>query len=56
MGNVVQAGVGPNPARLAAFHGGIPMRVATEKYQAGLGISRQDQGSLAAERTPGTRR
>jgi acetyl-CoA C-acetyltransferase len=27
LGNVVQAGVGPNPARLAASHGGIPMRV-----------------------------
>jgi acetyl-CoA C-acetyltransferase len=26
-GNVVQAGVGPNPARLAAAAGGIPMRV-----------------------------
>jgi acetyl-CoA C-acetyltransferase len=27
MGNVVQAGVGPNPARLAAAGGGIPMTV-----------------------------
>ena len=27
MGNVVQAGVGPNPARLAAVRGGIPMSV-----------------------------
>jgi acetyl-CoA C-acetyltransferase len=27
LGNVVQAGVGPNPARLAAARGGIPMRV-----------------------------
>jgi acetyl-CoA C-acetyltransferase len=27
LGNVVQAGVGPNPARLAAAGGGIPMRV-----------------------------
>jgi len=27
MGNVVQAGVGPNPARLAAAGGGIPMSV-----------------------------
>src|SRR5580704_13228364 len=27
LGNVVQAGVGPNPARLAAALGGIPMRV-----------------------------
>ena len=27
MGNVIQAGVGPNPARLAAARGGIPMRV-----------------------------
>jgi acetyl-CoA C-acetyltransferase len=27
MGNVVQAGVGPNPARLAAVGGGIPMTV-----------------------------
>jgi acetyl-CoA C-acetyltransferase len=27
MGNVVQAGVGPNPARLAAVAGGIPMGV-----------------------------
>jgi acetyl-CoA C-acetyltransferase len=27
MGNVVQAGVGPNPARLAAARGGIPMTV-----------------------------
>jgi acetyl-CoA C-acetyltransferase len=27
MGNVVQAGVGPNPARLAAAAGGIPMSV-----------------------------
>jgi acetyl-CoA C-acetyltransferase len=27
MGNVVQAGVGPNPARLAAVAGGVPMRV-----------------------------
>jgi acetyl-CoA C-acetyltransferase len=27
MGNVVQAGVGPNPARLAAARGGIPMGV-----------------------------
>jgi acetyl-CoA C-acetyltransferase len=27
MGNVVQAGVGPNPARLAAVAGGIPMDV-----------------------------
>jgi acetyl-CoA C-acetyltransferase len=27
MGNVVQAGVGPNPARLAAAEGGIPMSV-----------------------------
>jgi acetyl-CoA C-acetyltransferase len=27
LGNVVQAGVGPNPARLAASQGGIPMRV-----------------------------
>ena len=27
MGNVVQAGAGPNPARLAAARGGIPMRV-----------------------------
>jgi acetyl-CoA C-acetyltransferase len=27
MGNVVQAGVGPNPARLAAVAGGIPMSV-----------------------------
>jgi acetyl-CoA C-acetyltransferase len=27
MGNVVQAGVGPNPARLAAVGGGIPMSV-----------------------------
>jgi acetyl-CoA C-acetyltransferase len=27
MGNVVQAGVGPNPARLAAARGGIPMSV-----------------------------
>ncbi|HXT91267.1 MAG TPA: acetyl-CoA C-acyltransferase [Trebonia sp.] len=27
MGNVVQAGVGPNPARLAAVRGGIPMGV-----------------------------
>jgi acetyl-CoA C-acetyltransferase len=27
MGNVVQAGVGPNPARLAAARGGVPMRV-----------------------------
>jgi acetyl-CoA C-acetyltransferase len=26
-GNVIQAGVGPNPARLAAAAGGIPMRV-----------------------------
>ncbi|WP_105035518.1 acetyl-CoA C-acyltransferase [Cryobacterium aureum] len=26
-GNVVQAGVGPNPARLAAFNGGVPMSV-----------------------------
>jgi acetyl-CoA C-acetyltransferase len=26
-GNVIQAGVGPNPARLAAASGGIPMRV-----------------------------
>jgi acetyl-CoA C-acetyltransferase len=25
MGNVVHAGVGPNPARLAAVRGGIPM-------------------------------
>ena len=27
MGNVIQAGVGPNPARLAAARGGIPMSV-----------------------------
>jgi acetyl-CoA C-acetyltransferase len=27
MGNVVQAGVGPNPARLAAVRGGVPMSV-----------------------------
>ncbi len=27
MGNVIQAGVGPNPARLAAVRGGIPMSV-----------------------------
>jgi acetyl-CoA C-acetyltransferase len=27
MGNVVQAGAGPNPARLAAVRGGVPMRV-----------------------------
>src|SRR5580693_4410216 len=27
LGNVVQAGVGPNPARLAAAAGGVPMRV-----------------------------
>jgi acetyl-CoA C-acetyltransferase len=27
MGNVVQAGVGPNPARLAAARAGVPMRV-----------------------------
>jgi acetyl-CoA C-acetyltransferase len=27
MGNVVQAGAGPNPARLAAADGGIPMGV-----------------------------
>jgi acetyl-CoA C-acetyltransferase len=27
MGNVVQAGVGPNPARLAAVRGGIPLTV-----------------------------
>ena len=27
MGNVVQAGVGPNPARLAAVAGGVPMSV-----------------------------
>lgn len=27
MGNVVQAGVGPNPARLAAARGGVPMGV-----------------------------
>lgn len=27
LGNVVQAGVGPNPARLAAARGGVPMRV-----------------------------
>lgn len=27
LGNVIQAGVGPNPARLAAAAGGIPMRV-----------------------------
>ena len=27
MGNVVQAGAGPNPARLAAARGGIPMSV-----------------------------
>src|ERR1700722_5368130 len=27
MGNVVQAGAGPNPARLAAACGGIPMSV-----------------------------
>jgi acetyl-CoA C-acetyltransferase len=27
MGNVVQAGVGPNPARLAAAAGGVPMEV-----------------------------
>ena len=27
LGNVVQAGIGPNPARLAAALGGIPMRV-----------------------------
>src|SRR5450756_333712 len=27
MGNVVQAGVGPNPARLAAVAGGIPLSV-----------------------------
>src|SRR5215470_8791113 len=26
-GNVIQAGVGPNPARLGAAAGGIPMRV-----------------------------
>jgi acetyl-CoA C-acetyltransferase len=26
-GNVVQAGAGPNPARLAAVAGGIPMSV-----------------------------
>jgi acetyl-CoA C-acetyltransferase len=26
-GNVVQAGCGPNPARLAAVAGGIPMSV-----------------------------
>jgi acetyl-CoA C-acetyltransferase len=30
MGNVVQAGVGPNPARLAAVAGGIPMSVPAE--------------------------
>jgi hypothetical protein len=27
IGNVIQAGVGPNPARLGAVAGGIPMRV-----------------------------
>jgi acetyl-CoA C-acetyltransferase len=27
LGNVVQAGAGPNPARLAAAHGGIPLSV-----------------------------
>jgi acetyl-CoA C-acetyltransferase len=65
MGNVVQAGVGPNrrgfkygatqltdaldqDALVCGFDG-ISMCAATERYQAGPGISRQDQDDFAAE-------
>jgi acetyl-CoA C-acetyltransferase len=45
-GNVIQAGVGPNPARLGAAAGGIPMRVPA------VTVNSQRTGTSPRDRLP----